>query len=202
MASTAAPPRAAEICKRFRVSEAAEAHPPGDLTAAAYLEKLRQHECYRDAVFFLAMGLPLPEALWWGCLCVWKLERPKPRAEADVALRTVVEWVQAPGEPRRRAAEQAAEAGGGERSGNSGPRRFLQRRQPVPRRTSAGAAAAVPRPSDWWPAPLSPSSARHHPPPAAIPGPRSCASEATSPRGRTAGSSWETSWNRSLTCRS
>lgn len=111
-ASASSSVRAADICERFKLSEEAQDCPPGDLLSPAYLAVLQERECFRDAAYFLSYLLPIREAAWWGCLCVWHLVRPQPTREADDALRTVFAWVQAPGEPARRAAEKAAEKAG------------------------------------------------------------------------------------------
>jgi hypothetical protein len=84
----------------------------GAVEPDAFLGRLVENQLHADAIRFTAHRLPRPEALWWGCLCVWEVSRPKPTPAAETALGSVIEWLKDPSELRRRHAEQAGHAAG------------------------------------------------------------------------------------------
>src|SRR5262249_49233476 len=61
---------AAEVCKRFTLSEPAQKLLRPELTPRQFLDLLVEKQQPIDAVRFLAYGLPKPEAVWGACLCV------------------------------------------------------------------------------------------------------------------------------------
>lgn len=81
------------------------------LSSAEFAERLGQAQLYPDALRMLAHSLPVREAIWWGCLCLWHSRQPPAGVEQE-AFRAAVRWVQAPGEAPRRAAGKAGEAAG------------------------------------------------------------------------------------------
>jgi hypothetical protein len=107
-----APEKAAEICRQYEPGEEARRLLRDDLSADAYAALLTREHLYADAVQFLAHRLPKREAVWWACLCVWKVLRPEPPAKEAVALEAAVHWVQDPSEANRRAAQKVGEAAG------------------------------------------------------------------------------------------
>jgi hypothetical protein len=56
--------------------------------------------------------MPAKRAAWWGCLCLWTVARPQPKAAAEAALRAVVTWLLTPTDETRRAAAAAGQAAG------------------------------------------------------------------------------------------
>jgi hypothetical protein len=104
--------KAAEICRRFEVGDDARALLRDDLTADAYVERLIAKQLYDDALKFVAHSLPKREAVWWGCLCVWKMRRPNPPEKEAGALDAAVHWVIEPAEEHRRLAETAGQKAG------------------------------------------------------------------------------------------
>ncbi|WP_413495855.1 DUF6931 family protein [Morganella psychrotolerans] len=99
-----------QVMKNYTPSDAAialaKAHPaPADFLSAA-----QQQKCYADAVLFLAHGLPLKEALWWGYCCAQSLTE---WTTADrIVLETVKAWLSRSGEVQRRSAGDAAQLQG------------------------------------------------------------------------------------------
>lgn len=92
--------------------------PSGEATALAaqypdpadFLSAAQQQGHYGDAVLFLAHGLPLKEALWWGYCCTQQLtEWSEPER---VVLDTVRNWITRSGESERRACGEAAKQQG------------------------------------------------------------------------------------------
>src|SRR5260370_6673168 len=110
------------------------------LTPWDYYEVLRERRLYEDALRFLAHALPKRVAVWWGCLCVWAVNREEPQEKFEAALQAAVRWVLAPNEDHRRAAEEPGrEASFGDPAGClamaalwSGGRRAAPRRAPRP----------------------------------------------------------------------
>jgi hypothetical protein len=78
------------------------------VSPVAGVARLLAKQRIRDALGFTAFALPLSDAVWWGCLCAWDEARPLPPPLEATALRTVLRWLQKPGEPTRHATEQAA----------------------------------------------------------------------------------------------
>ena len=107
----APPPRDAQsIAKVIELSDEASALVQPELSAAAFFNLLVQKELLKDAVAFLAHWLPIREAVWWGCECVWHACRPEPVQVVDAALGSAVAWVIEPNEEHRLAADKAGHA--------------------------------------------------------------------------------------------
>lgn len=102
-------PKAAEICRHCKLGEEARALLHEDIEAPAFLQQLVEKEHYTDALRFAAYLLPKRAAVWWGSLCVWQLQRPKPSEDVAAALKATVSWVRNPNEENRRAAEAAGQ---------------------------------------------------------------------------------------------
>jgi len=112
IATRGARDRAAEVCRHFKQGDEARRLLRDDPTADGYLTLLLDHQLYADAIQFVAHRLPHREAVWWGCLCVWKMSRPDAPEEVAAALKAAVGWVIDPSENHRRAAETAGQAAG------------------------------------------------------------------------------------------
>ncbi|MBW5407039.1 DUF6931 family protein [Morganella morganii] len=84
---------------------AAQYPAPADFLIAA-----QQQTHYGDAVLFLAHGLPLKEALWWGYHCAQQLTEwnDQERGVLDI----VRDWITRSGESERRACGDAAQQQG------------------------------------------------------------------------------------------
>jgi Family of unknown function (DUF6931) len=106
------PDKAVEICRRFDAGDDARCLLRDDLTADGYLLLLIDKQLHDDALKLMAHWLPKPEAIWWGCLCVWKTCRPNPSEKDVAALQAAVQWVVDPTEEHRRQAETAGQKAG------------------------------------------------------------------------------------------
>jgi hypothetical protein len=104
--------KAAGICRTLELTDEARQHLRDDLTADAFLALLEARRLYDDALQVAVHWLPKREAVWWGCLCVWRMCRPDLPGPEAAAMQTVVQWVLDVNEENRRAAEKAAEAAG------------------------------------------------------------------------------------------
>lgn len=102
----------AEVAETCKLGEAARALLPQHPTAQAFLDALTQRKLEMDALRFLAHLLNKREAVWWGCLCAWHLDRAQAGDEVKAAFRAVVRWVRDPSEFNRHALQSAAEAAG------------------------------------------------------------------------------------------
>lgn len=99
----------ADVCRRFRLSDAAAALLRDGLSPRQFLDLLVQEKHFPDSVRFLAHALPKREAVWWGYLCARSgsgAVAPKKLA----ALEAAQKWVTEPTEEHRRACLPAAEA--------------------------------------------------------------------------------------------
>lgn len=84
----------------------------------AYIELLGQQGHFIDAFKFLAQSLPKREAVWWGALCTWHVDREGASKYMDDAYQTVLTWVREPSEEqRRRAGDFSKELGRGTPAG-------------------------------------------------------------------------------------
>lgn len=110
--SRPAPRPAAEVVKPLPLSDAALALLTPEQTVRQFLDALIAVPLRVDALRVLAIALPKPEAVWWGCLCVHRgLAKPwKPTAEQ--AVDATEKWAKSPTDEGRRACGAAAEAAG------------------------------------------------------------------------------------------
>jgi hypothetical protein len=105
--------RATALARDLDLSDEGRALLRNDHSPDQFLSALDAHHCYADGLLLLSRWLPIREAVWWACECLWHLNRPMvPRKADEEALRAAVRWVVEPAEKHRRAAEQAAEAAG------------------------------------------------------------------------------------------
>ncbi len=112
---------AAEVCRRFELSEKAAGVPVEGVSPAAYVENLASAALWADAETFLAYALPKREAVWWACLCTREAVGPEPKPLVASALKAAEAWVVNPTDPNRRQAKAAADAVGlGHPSGAAG----------------------------------------------------------------------------------
>lgn len=101
---------ASEVCKNFKLKEAARPLFKESQTPREFLEALLAGGQYQAAVDFLAHALPPREAIWWGCLCLQNASRSGMPAPELSAWKAAVEWVLDPTEESRRAAQARGEA--------------------------------------------------------------------------------------------
>lgn len=103
---------AAELAERADLSDRALQELGADLDGRAFLGRLVDKGLFSDAFQVASLLMPLPETLWWVCLCLWHVSRPKPAADVDKALKAVLAWLRQPSEAARRAAEAVGRQAG------------------------------------------------------------------------------------------
>ncbi len=103
---------AAEVIGNLELTDAARLLLTPGISAEAFFDVLVKAGEFPDAIRYTARLMSKPQAVWWGCLCVWHAGRPAADTPGGAALKAVVEWLQAPDEPHRRAAESAGNAAG------------------------------------------------------------------------------------------
>jgi hypothetical protein len=103
---------ASVLAARAQLSDEALGLMQPAMTPAAYLDALELHQHYADACRLVAHWLPPREALWWGCLCCWYVQRPELAEKSAAALQAVVHAVQEPNVRHRQEAGKAADVAG------------------------------------------------------------------------------------------
>lgn len=102
----------ASVCENLGLSDDARALIPHQPRPIDFVRELLARDLTKDALRFLAHFLPRRTAVWWGCLCVWHVQRPALSERSRAGLRAAVHWVQSPGEEQRQEAKRAGEAAG------------------------------------------------------------------------------------------
>ena len=136
--------RATTLAQDLALSDAGRGLLRNDLSADQFLAALNSHQLYADGALLLSRWLPVREAVWWACQCVWHLNRPVlPRKAEEDALRSAVKWVIEPTEPNRR----ARRAGGKPPAWRAGrvhrPRSLLEQGQRLLARSARGRTSAT-----------------------------------------------------------
>ena len=104
------PETAADYCQRIKLSDDAGALLTDELLPPEYLQALTDAEKFPDALKFLAVWLPKPEAVRWACGCVGDLLGDQFGDKDTAAIEAAEAWAAEPEEKQRRAAEAAAKA--------------------------------------------------------------------------------------------
>lgn len=112
MTTMAKPASAAELGRLLELDAAAHALLEPGMSPRQFVTALRAHDRDLDALAVLAQALGKREAVWWGCVCAWHLQREKIKGPADAALAAAVRWVQEPSEEHRRSAGEAGMSAG------------------------------------------------------------------------------------------
>ena len=94
------------------LSDEARALLCGDPPPGRFLDELKAHGLFTDALRFLAHALPKREAVWWACLCARQTLGGSESETAAAALRAAERWAAQPDEANRRAADAAAQRAG------------------------------------------------------------------------------------------
>jgi hypothetical protein len=101
---------AAELVSQLELTEPARACLRDGVAPAECLDVLMIHGHLADAIRFLALALPKPEAIWWACRCARAAADGEPTPGATVALTAAESWLTDATDERRRAAKSAADA--------------------------------------------------------------------------------------------
>jgi hypothetical protein len=100
---------AEEICVLFKPSDHATSLLKREHDPQRYMLALFDAGAHDDLIWYLSLGLPQREAVWWSCVCA----RAAPveegsRQAVDAAIEAAETWVRKPSEDARRAAEKAS----------------------------------------------------------------------------------------------
>ncbi|HEX4771857.1 MAG TPA: hypothetical protein VH351_13550 [Bryobacteraceae bacterium] len=101
-----------EIADLAKMSAPAKELARDDLSPSRYVEVLEKQKLFRDAVLFLAYGLPAPLSIRWGCRCCREFLTERQIEEAKVSLEAAETWTESPSDELRWAARDAAEKDG------------------------------------------------------------------------------------------
>ncbi len=102
---------AAAVCRHMRLADEVRPLLHAKQTPLEFLDVLVAEDGrLPSAVDFLGHALPRREAVWWGCLCVWREWGPQLSVPEQQALFAAVGWVLEPTEDHRQGAGAAAKA--------------------------------------------------------------------------------------------
>lgn len=105
--------RASVVARDIPLSVEARSLLQQDQSPDRYLAALESRHLHADGLLFMSHWLPIREAVWWACQCVWHLHRPvAPSKAEEAALQAAVRWVVDPSEQNRRATQAAGETAG------------------------------------------------------------------------------------------
>lgn len=99
-----------EIATIAKLSEPAMAHLNDGISPSKYVDVLENEKLFKDAVLFLAYGLPIPIGIEWGHKCCKELLPPDAAEKNEPALAAVEAWLAEPNDEKRRAANEAAKS--------------------------------------------------------------------------------------------
>ena len=100
-----------DICVIANVSDDAKALLQDDLSPSKYINVLSEKGLYKDAIGFLAHGLPVAASLKWAAACVKEFQPPEPEAKAQASFAAAEKWIGSPSDEARWEAKKAADDG-------------------------------------------------------------------------------------------
>lgn len=103
---------AAEVCARFELKREASALLRNGMGPGDFVEALIAGKQYLSGIDFLAHALPVPQAVWWGCLCLQHACGDNLSPGDKAACKAAVQWVLHPNEEHRTATLAPAQAAG------------------------------------------------------------------------------------------
>lgn len=65
------------------------------------LDWLVTQEKFAEAIDFLCYWMPPQYVVWWGCLCIWEIERDTDSPAVETAMHLIIQWLQNPAEAER-----------------------------------------------------------------------------------------------------
>ncbi len=108
------PKLAREVVPAIRLSDEAKGLLRPELTAVEYFDLLVKEKLFPDAVRVISQVMTASEAVWWGILCLWEANRPRPGPATERVLRTATQWLQSPTDENRHEVAAAGRAAGPE----------------------------------------------------------------------------------------
>lgn len=97
---------AAPILNRFSASVEMLELAKKKHNAIDLLDGLVANSDFVGAFDFLSHWMPPQFAVWWGCLCVWEIQREEQTPEFNAAMQLIVNWLHAPNEDQRQSLAQ------------------------------------------------------------------------------------------------
>ncbi len=92
---------AVAILQRYQPSPTLVAKSRQHEDPLTFLNGLLAEEDSESIVDFLTHWLPPQHGVWWGCLCVWHLQRSQPTEYMDQAMALLIAWLNEPTEATR-----------------------------------------------------------------------------------------------------
>ena len=102
----------AELSQIAKLDAEAMALVGDGLSPSKYIALLTEKELYKDAVKFLAHGMPVPIAIKWGLACVKELKAPDQEEKMKASAAIAESWTQEPSDQKRWEAKKIADASG------------------------------------------------------------------------------------------
>ena len=96
------------IISRYQLSEQAQESLTATMSPLEAINKLSANELYNDAVQFIAHGLPVIEAIYWGCDAL-ALRKGAWDEQQNQAINAALTWLRQPNETHRIRASQLAD---------------------------------------------------------------------------------------------
>lgn len=93
-----------------KVSKPAMTHCNDEISPSKYVDLLENEKLFKDAVLFLAHGLPIQIGVHWGHKCCSELISPEAAEKNERAMKAVEAWLKEPSDENRRAANEAAKS--------------------------------------------------------------------------------------------
>jgi len=115
MSEEVSPSTAADFAKHVELDEDAQALLQGQQPPAKFLDLLIDAELFADAIKFLAIWLPKPDAVAWAGQCLRDVFGDNLTAKEENAMQAAMQWASEPNDENRRAAGAAGEAAGYDR---------------------------------------------------------------------------------------
>lgn len=103
---------AVDICEYINLPRQARALLTETHTLREFALALEKEKHYVSSIDLLAHGMPVRDAVWWGCLCFRHVKDRGFSLAERAACRAAVQWIIDPSEGNRNAAKPAAEAAG------------------------------------------------------------------------------------------
>jgi hypothetical protein len=95
-----------EILARYRKPSRVHQLDPDTSDPLILFDRLVSDGELAMAVEFLAHWMPAQQGVWWGCLCIWEVERQKDDKGLNPAMQLILRWLRTPSADSRQATQQ------------------------------------------------------------------------------------------------